>query len=56
MSTRGQLAAAWASMVSDMGEHPELADHAAIQLGCMMLVGGHLSTAHDMRKFIEGFN
>jgi len=52
----GNLSGAWASMISDLRKHPETADHAAISLGNMMLVGGHLNSATEMRKFIEGFN
>lgn len=52
----GDTAQAYASMVSDLGKHDETAGHPAIQLGMMMMLGGHLSTDADMRKFIEGFN
>jgi len=53
---RGELENAWASMASDLDKHPETQGHSAIQLGMMMLMGGHLSTVDKMRKFIEGFN
>lgn len=52
----GDLNQAFASMGSDLGKHPETRDHSGIMLGTMMLLGGHLSTRQDMRKFIEGFN
>lgn len=52
----GKLNDAYASMVSDLGKHPETEGHGAIQLGMMMLMGGHLSSATEMRRFIEGFN
>jgi hypothetical protein len=52
----GDINNAWASMVSDLGKHPETEKHAAIHLGMMMLMGGHLSSSDAMRKFIEGFN
>jgi hypothetical protein len=52
----GDTSQAWASMVSDLRKHPETEKHAAIELGMMMLMGGHLSTTGEMRKFIEGFN
>ena len=52
----GDLNQAYASMASDLSKHPETANHGAIQLGMMMLMGGHLSTPHKMREFIEGFN
>lgn len=47
---------AFASIASDLRKHPETASHPALQLGMMMLMGGHLSTPEAMRKFIEGFN
>lgn len=52
----GDLQNAYASMVSDLGKHPETQDHPAIQLGMMLMIGGHLSTESEMRKFIDGFN
>lgn len=52
----GDLPQAYASMTSDLGNHPETIGHSAIPLGMMMLVNGHLSTAAKMREFIEGFN
>jgi len=53
---RGDLSQAYASMASDMGKHPETEGHAAISLGMMLMIGGHLDTKEKMRKFIEGFN
>lgn len=53
---RGDTKNAFASMVSDLGKHPETAGHAGIMLGTMQLMGGMLSTPVEMRKFIEGFN
>ncbi len=52
----GDVNQAFASMVSDLGKHPETANHSAIQLGMMMLMAGHLSDAQKMRLFIEDFN
>lgn len=52
----GGPAEAMASMASDLKNHPELKDHAGITLGMMMLMGGHMSTDADARKFIDGFN
>lgn len=43
-------------MTSDLGKHEQTENHAGIQLGMMMLMGGRLSTAREMREFIEGFN
>lgn len=53
---RGDLRNAFASMASDLRKHDGTKDHATIKLGMMMLMGGHLSTAADMRRFIKGFN
>jgi len=53
---RGDVSSALGSMMSDLGKHEETKDHPAIQLGAMLLLGGHLSTAPDARRFIEGFN
>ncbi|MCR4306930.1 MAG: hypothetical protein NUV42_03075 [Candidatus Yonathbacteria bacterium] len=52
----GDLYQAYASMVSDLGKHPETESHAAIQLGMMLMMSGQLNTVQEMRKFIEGFN
>ena len=43
-------------MGSDLSKHPETANHSGIQLGMMMLMGGHLKTSEQMRTFINGFN
>lgn len=53
---QGDVQSAYASMSSDLGKHEETVDHAAIQLGMMLMMGGHLSTVAEMREFIEGFN
>jgi hypothetical protein len=53
---QGDLPSAWASFASDMGKHEETKDHSAIVLGHQLLLGGHLGTADEMRKFINGFN
>jgi hypothetical protein len=52
----GDTANAYASMASDLSKHPETEKHPAIELGMMMLMGGHLSDARKMREFIKGFN
>ncbi len=46
----GDLQNAYASMAFDLNKHPETENHGAIQLGMMMLMGGHLSTPEKMRK------
>jgi len=53
---RGDLKGAYTSMVSDLNKHLETEGHIAIELGIMLMLGGHLSTPSEMRKFIEGFN
>lgn len=53
---QGDNQQAFASMMSDLGKHPETQGHAAIHLGMMTLMTGKLDTTHEMRKFIEGFN
>ena len=52
----GDLSQAYASITSDLNKHPETEGHSAIMLGMMLMMGGHLSTKEEMRKFIEGFN
>ena len=52
----GDVNQAFASMASDLGKHPKTANHAAIELGMMLLLSGHLSSPNEMRRFIEGFN
>ena len=47
---------AFASFQSDMTKHPETANHLALEMGTMLLLGGHLSTQHQMREWIKGFN
>lgn len=47
---------ALASMGSDLGKHDETKNHAAIELGMMLLMAGHLNSQEKMRKFIQGFN
>ena len=53
---RGDIEQAFSSMASDLGKHAETANHIGIHLGAMMLFAGHIKTAADIRKFIEGFN
>jgi hypothetical protein len=51
----GDIVEAYASMVSDLRNHPETENHPAIELGMMLMMANQLSTAAEMRKFIEGF-
>lgn len=52
----GEVVQAFTSLASDLRKHPDTIGHAGIELGAMLLMGGHLSTAAAMRKFIEDFN
>jgi adenylate kinase family enzyme len=52
----GKLNEALASIASDLKSHPMTANHAGPQMGIMLLMNGHISTAEDMRVFINGFN
>lgn len=53
---QGDMTLAFTSMASDLNKHEETCNHSALQLGTMLMVGGHLSTPDKMRRFIEGFN
>lgn len=52
----GDVSQAFASFSSDMGKHPETAEHAALLLGSQLLFAGHLNTVVEMEKWILGFN
>lgn len=52
----GDLDQAMACMIADLGKHSDTANDAAKQIMLMMRMGGLLSTAHEMSKFIHGFN
>lgn len=52
----GDLKNAFASFQSDMGSHPETQDHLVLEMGTMLLIGGHLSTASQMEDWIMGTN
>ncbi len=52
----GDLDEAFASMLSDLGKHPETVTHSGKQLGIMLKMRGYLNTAAEMRKFIKDFN
>jgi hypothetical protein len=55
---RGSKAGALASMISDLGKHPET--ESSVKMGGMLmtmqLLDGQLDTPEQLRKFIEGFN
>ena len=50
------LQQAYASMMSDLGKHPETFGHPAMELMIQLMMSGKLDTAYEMRKFINGFN
>lgn len=52
----GDLGEAYASFCSDMDKHPDTAGHSAISLGLMLMLGGHINTVDEMKKYINGFN
>ena len=47
---------AMASILSDFGKHDETRGHIAGELMMSMRVTGKLSTANEMREFIQGIN
>lgn len=47
---------AYASFISDMKKHDELATHSALDLMTQMVFSGLLSSPGEMRKFINGFH
>jgi hypothetical protein len=53
---RGEWADALGNMISDLKNHPELENHVGIQLGAILMLGGHLSSPGEVKNFIEGFN
>lgn len=55
---RGELTDALASMLSDLGKHPETESSlkSCAPLAMMLKMSGQLSTREQMRNFIEGFH
>lgn len=51
---RGDTANAMASLQSDLGKHPETADHSGIQLMYMLAMTGEFNQPGKLREFIEG--
>ena len=56
ISARGDYKDAFTSMASDLSKHKDTEGHLGIELGLMMLIGGHLNSQPEMDKFINGFN
>lgn len=47
---------AFTSMMSDLGKHPELKDHAGIHIGVgYMMLPGWINDMQRVRRWIEGF-
>lgn len=53
---KGDVAGAIASLLSDMGKHPELENHKALHIMTIMLIGGGLDDLAEAECFILGFN
>lgn len=51
----GDWSKAWASMASDLSNHPETANHPDLLLGTMKIMDGGLSNVSEMKRFIDGF-
>ena len=48
---------AFTSMLSDIGKHPETANHAGIRIGVgFMLFPGWIDNPQEIRRWIVGFN
>ena len=52
----GDMTEAFASLISDLRKHDDTVNHAAGELGAMLFFAGRLSSAAQMREFIEGCN
>ena len=52
----GDMSQAVASMCSDLSKHPETANHPGKILGSMLMMGGHMTSAAETQKWINGFN
>jgi len=52
----GKYGEAFNSMTSDLGKHPETANHIGAQLGLIEMMHGRLSGPVEMTAWIKGFN
>jgi len=52
----GDFQGAITSMMSDLGKHDETQGHAGIQRSVGLMMIGQLSSAEEVRRFIEGLN
>jgi hypothetical protein len=55
-TNRGDASGGLARFITDMRQHPELRNHADLQLMAMMMLAGNLKTPTEVRKFIGGFS
>jgi len=53
---KNELQEAFVSFQSNMSRHQDTTNHLALELGTMLLLGGHLSTKGQMKEWINGFN
>jgi hypothetical protein len=51
----GDTQNALTSMFSDLGKHPETANHSGTSIGLGLMMIGNLSDVESARRFIEGF-
>lgn len=53
---RGEFDLALASMMSDLGKHPDTGRHPGLLMGFILRMHGHLETPEQMREFLNGFH
>ena len=53
---RGDFLEAFASFQSDMSKHPDTENHRALEMGSILMLGGHLKTADQIEGWVTGFN
>ena len=53
---KGDTTNALTSMLSDLKKHPDTENHGGMMIGMKLMMDGLLSTQHEVKKFIEGFN
>jgi hypothetical protein len=53
---RGDFKNAIASMISDLGKHPETQKHLGSLLGVALLMQGSLTDERSVTQWIQGFN
>ena len=52
---RGDSASALTLMFSDLGEHPETANHIGIKLGLMLIAAGNSSNKSAVLRHVNGY-